>query len=205
MKRSIFALAMAAAMLLSACGAGEGQSSQASQESQSSSQASSEESRSPDIPQEDAQTALAAGMEAYGWFNFGGLSCDYEDTRSADNGWTYYRVTDQRFPDYRSFLDYLGSIFSQEIVEELMADRVFADFDGQLYCLDGTRGADIFISQVDYSTKSAEENKIVYLASVTYIKDPSQDPPETDYVKDYEFVRERMDGEWVFTAFPYFY
>ena len=207
MKKAVFAFAAAAMLLLGACGAGSPGSSSGSPAEESSQAESSlpPESSSSSIPQEDAQTALADGMEAFGWFNFGGLKCDYEDTKTAENGWTYYHVTDPRFPDYQSFLDYLGDIFSQEIVEELMGDRLFEDFDGKLYSLDGARGSNILVGDVVYSTKSADENKIVYLAEVTYIKDPAQDPPQVDRVEEYEFVRELKDGKWLFTAFPFFY
>ena len=207
-KRSLLPFALAAAVLFSACAA-QTPASQVPSDSQNSSSDSSslsqETSQADAVAEEDAETALASGMEIFGWFNFGGLNCDYQDTRTAENGWVYYRVTDERFPDYQSFVDYLGSVFSQEIVEELMSDRIFEDFDGALYSLDGARGANILIDGVEYSTKSVEENRIVYTASVTYIKDPAQTPPEVDHVQEYEFIREKTENGWIFTSFPYFY
>ena len=64
------------------------------------------------------------------------------------DGYTYNRVTDERFPDMEAFRTYLGQYFTQNMMDtDIFAENNIRFTEGKgggLYVLDGARGTNIF-------------------------------------------------------------
>lgn len=43
------------------------------------------------------------------------------------------------------------------------------------------------------------------IATAEYLVDPTAETPEVERTEEYTFVQEKVDGNWIFTQFPYFF
>ncbi len=151
-------------------------------------------------PEQSPQELIESAMQVYGWFEMVPLKVNYEDKKQVD-GIDLYKIEDERYNTHEKLDSYLKTIFSSDIVDKLWAENIYKDIDGYLYCADGGRGGNIFIEDVKYDVSQKSDKKIVYNATVTYSKDSGE--PENP--KIFEFVREKVNDNWVFTSFPYFW
>jgi len=130
-------------------------------------------------------------------------------TTGSDIGNDYYLVDDDRFTTYEALIKKLKSIFSDDIVNKLIATDGFKDVDGKLYAEEGDCGSDIYFSSVTYSISSQTDTQIVYDAACKYVKDEAYDeyaydanPPESALRTEHiMYTRELINGSWVFTNF----
>lgn len=159
-----------------------------------------ENSSATTSPEQSPKELIESAMQVYGWFEMVPLKVNYEDKKQVD-GMDLYKVEDERYNTHEKLDNYLRTIFSSDIVDKLWDKNIYKDIDGYLYCADGGRGANNFIEDVKYDVSQKSDKKIVYNATVTY----SQDSGETENPKVFEFVREKVNDNWVFTSFPYFW
>ena len=122
--------------------------------------------REPAPPAADALTVQAvldayrAAAEVYNWFDLASLPYDGADTRQAD-GFTYYRVTEERTPDLTALRDLAEMSFTPELTDELFA-RVpdqYRDFGGALYTTGGARGANLYLLDTTVAAEKAGDTR----------------------------------------------
>lgn len=146
---------------------------------------------------------LEPAMLAYHLFVRYTLSYD-ENTARQIGDTTYYLVTDERFPTYPAFDEYVGGYFSDQIKKTLFDKGAFVNVDGRLYTTEHTVDEEAFlgnITQVSYLIDSQKSKKIVYRALVAY----RGDTPNSLKTDNYYFTYQKVDERWVFTEFPYFW
>jgi len=143
-------------------------------------------------------------MEAFGWVELGTMSYDFGDERIEDGNY-YYLVDNEYFSTMEEMRAYLSTLFSDELVEDLIFRGSYREFDGKLYGMAAARGSDIYIAEVTYARTEMTDEREVYEATVCYYDEDLVNIDES-LTKTLDFVRELVSEErMVFTQFPYFY
>ena len=140
--------------------------------------------------------AYNEATEAASWFRIGTMPTDWDDF--VDIGDMRYFKT-VRFETYRDLREYLKSLFSVSIVDELLSGETYIDHNGRLYAIDAARGADIFMGRESYSITRESEEK--YQLKVT-VEVYGNDAETVEGYEEFLFTYENVSGRWVFTAFP---
>lgn len=148
--------------------------------------------------QNTPEEIITSAMEIYSWFTISPLDVDPELPGGEGGVW---QVADELLRDYGTVMRLLDFNFSPEIVEGLMEYEVYTVIDGVLYGTGGGRGVDARISEVTYEETYAGDDRIVYTVTVYYVG--VADGEKNCEVL--EFVREPVNGLWVFTQFPFFW
>ena len=147
---------------------------------------------------ETPEEMILSAMEVYSWFTISPLDVDPELAGGDGSVW---RVADEALCSEDVMMRLLDFIFCPEIVEDLMAYGPYTVIDGMLYSVAGGRSIDPRIYDVKYEATYSDEEKSVYTVTVCY-RDETGAELEPDVL---EFVREKIDGQWLFTAFPFFW
>lgn len=152
----------------------------------------------PDIYEEEPEDIILPAMEMYSWFTISPLDVDPE--MPGGDG-SVFRVADEMLCSYDTMMRLLDFTFSPELVEEMFAYGRYTVIDGCLYGTAGGRGVDPLISEVIYEETQRSAEKIVYTVTVNYYGE-GENAMEPHVL---EFVREQINGLWVFTHFPFFW
>lgn len=138
------------------------------------------------------------------WLSIGWSKVDMQDIYlDPDDGYEYYRVTDERFPNSETFFSYLHSLFTNRCIEEelLGADEANIRVEGgKLYAQTVSRGANLYFAFVTFEVKQATEEELV-LTQTAYMYDDVQQA-ERFYTEQAEMRLAYADGVWLFDAFP---
>ena len=150
----------------------------------------------------DARDDILAAMEVYSWFVISPLDVD-EELLSPDGSMCL--VLDDSLHHTQIVQRYLDYYFCSEISQSLWAWGNYADIDGLLYGYPYeqcgfARPIDPNISEVDYELTSETDEEKIYTVTVHYLSSGDSDRSEA-----LTFVRENIDGQWVFTQFPFFW
>jgi len=158
----------------------------------------------------DESFALADHREAvelWGWFHMTTLPLDYKQSVESD-GYTYYRVQD--IATMGGLRTLLTSRVSEELADAWLAENSlrYKEIDGVLYGLDADRGSSLELGSTDYTVEFAGDGGKVI--GTTKVYDTNQwDHVEKDFVVIDTLVTEYpfdwVDGEAIFTDFPYPY
>lgn len=149
---------------------------------------------------ETTEQLFVNAMKVYGWFEMVPLQVNYDDKKQMD-GKDWFKIKDENYDTHEKLDSYLKTIFASEIVDKLWAKGIYKEIDGYLYSFDSGRGRNIFIKDVKYDVKDITENKITYVATITYY----QESGESENPKILEFIREKINDNWLFTQFPFFW
>ncbi len=152
----------------------------------------------PDAQEETPADVILSAMEMYSWFTISPLDVDHE--LSGGDG-SVFRVADEMLCNYETMIRLLDFTFSSELVEEMFAYGLYTVIDGSLYGTAGGRAVDPLISEVTYEETYRSADKIVYTVTVNYFGE-GENAMEPHVL---EFVREPVNGLWVFTHFPFFW
>jgi len=147
---------------------------------------------------ETPEELIVSAMEVYSWFTISPLDVDPELMGGSGGVW---RVADEALCHVDVMMRLMDFIFSPEIVDYLMNYGPYTVIDGMLYGAAGGRSVDPRISNVEYEESTADDEKIVYTVTVHYLDEAGKEM-EPDVL---EFVREKIEGQWVFTVFPFFW
>ena len=166
----------------------------------------------PAQPTDDEILAeYAKAKEASWWFVMGTAPIEWSDQVEAD-GYIYHRLTG--FETYDEYMDYLGGLFSDELIdgwntlqftEDSMVSR-YIEVDGKAYGIDMARGADIGMGRE--SCTVIRESPAKYTLRVTVELLDYSIPGNMDATgevigyEDFDFPYEYVDGDWIFTDFP---
>ena len=135
------------------------------------------------------------------------------------DGYTYNRVTDERFSDMEAFRTYLGQYFTQNMMDtDIFAENNIRFTEGKgggLYVLDGARGTNIFYAGYVMGEPVKTETGMSVTATAYYTKDGNPyegetfteapaDPSQYE-TTEYTFNLVQEDGQWKFDTFHLFY
>ncbi|MEG1658198.1 MAG: hypothetical protein RR288_03985 [Oscillibacter sp.] len=216
MKRWNYLAALMALLLLSGCGASapeaenggevpaQAQTTPApSREATALSSAQTEAQARP-ITDEEILAAYARAVEAYSWFDLAALPSTGAPTLV--DGWEYYLVDAPGLTDLNDLGNYLRSLFSEELTEQLLATGgdhpLYLDVDGALYTTAGARGADIYKGAITTAVDRGAET--AYSVNVT-VETLAADLSTVTGLECWSFPYELTGDRWVFTSFDLVY
>ena len=153
------------------------------------------------IPQPEEETpeeVVTAAMEVYSWFAMQPLDID---PYQPDSDGLRFRVLDERLNTLEGLYTAVRAVFSEEITQELLSSGVYYEEDGYLYAAEDGRAMDPTIAYVEYVATPEGDDKVLYTAAVFY----SEEEGVITSINEYTSVREKIDGEWVFTDFWFFW
>ena len=109
------------------------------------------------------------------------------------------RVEHPTIKTYNDLKEYLYSLFSNEIADDLLSKGRYFDKDGELYCISAARGTDTSKGKETYEIIRENEKKIIYRVTV-------EDRSPEDYVTvigytTHDMIYEYIGGNWVFSKF----
>ena len=98
------------------------------------------------LDEQSVHNAFSKALEVYGWFDI--CSMETDTSRSFDrNGITYYKTVNSEVSTYKELRTLVYSLFSVETGEKLLRENEenppYIDYNGDLYCVDMARGADV--------------------------------------------------------------
>lgn len=163
------------------------------------------------VPDEAAvRNRFEKALEVYGWFDLCSLPVDSTQTYAVGER-TYYHVVSDEVPDYNTLRTIVYDLFSAEIGDKLLqSDSAYPPYisvEGQLYGMDGARGADI--TKGDYTLTVQTENSTSVLCTVQ-VEIIDLDTGAEDYRKvigteTHTFHYNLVGSRWVFTDFDLWY
>ena len=159
----------------------------------------------PQIELDDVVKAYQTASEATSWFRIASLLEDGSHgaidmtTQVTYNDFNYFRA--KQYDTYSEFIDYLGTLFSDELIESLLSynGTMYINHNGYLYGRFGIRGTNIFIGDESYEIEYVNDSKINLLVKVEVMDE------DLSTVKEYQtfiFPYENIEEKWVFTDFP---
>lgn len=134
-----------------------------------------------ETPEFGVRVAFDKAAEAYGWFYLAPLPVD-TSSQLTEGEMVYHRVN---YPGISAMIElrtYLKTLFSDELVDELLAKGVYREFDGVLYAA-GVTGEGVVLPQGTGAVVRESDLRIVYRLDV-------------------DCVYELVGDKWVFTEFP---
>ena len=131
----------------------------------------------------DVMEELGPALDAFGWFQFG-LS-EGQDIRTLD-----------------ALRERLSSIFSQEIVDTLMAQNAFLETENGLEPVGG-RGSDATLGNAIIEMTRSTDTERTYQVTAEYLDTSGAYQVEESRV--FTYVQTLQDGTWLFTTFPELY
>lgn len=165
-----------------------------------------------DVPSAlDVLVAYDKAVEAYSWFHLSSMPCVegnsdmimWDDDGRLPEAIRYDRVNFPGIGTMAELDSYLRSIFTDDIVDELMAmnDKYeqYADINGALYSIQGARGANIFVGSESYDVINVDEETIDLVVLAEDLDEEQKLIGHTVY----DFFYEDIDGNntWRFTNF----
>jgi len=146
---------------------------------------------------EEVKLAYEKAREAYSWFD---LTTMYSDGSSQIeyNGSIYVKVNQEGFESLSDLEAYLRSLFSDDIVDSLLATNRYIDVDGALYALPADRGTNIFAGEEYHKIIRESDKKIIYEVTVDILDENFEKVADEEV---FSFSYELIGDKWVFTNF----
>lgn len=146
----------------------------------------------------DPQGDIDEALEVYSWFAMSPLDVD---TDVPDESGEYFLVLDDRYCIYNDMDAFIRTYFSDEIATSLWGWETYKNVGGLLYARDEIgRRVDENIMDINCEITEQTDEKMVYEVKVDYLTTDEQPLSET-----YEFVRELIDGNWIYTSFVFYW
>ena len=170
-----------------------------------------EPSPTPELPSrptdEEVLAAYRAACEAYNWFAVKTLDA-HQDEKVELDGALYAKVADERFPNMDSLRGYLKTLFSDEVVDNLLPldGQQYVEINGQLYVREGARGTDVTKGALTLSVEwplESEPVSCIVRAEVELLDAETLSAVVGREV--HEFPYQRVGDKWVFTWFAPIY
>jgi len=155
-----------------------------------------EASLEEDEVSEDEDFFLSA-LEVYGWFEAQPLDVD-PDKPSPDG--KKYQVLDERLNTLQALDAEVRTYFSDSIANKLLGSGVYEEIDGYLYTAAQDRFIDENLGETELNVESRTDDKITYTLTITRVDEAGN----VTSTENLTYVREKIDGAWKFTHFPYF-
>ncbi len=102
---------------------------------------------------------------------------------------------------YDSVINGFKTVLSEEIVDSILDESKCAGIDGEFYCGQGARGADIFfLDELQFVAVEMTEEKAVFKINALYGDFDNEENRE--YV-EHNFEMVLIDGNWIVTKFEF--
>ena len=147
-----------------------------------------------------AQKVIGEALNVYSLFISSAPKFDRTNAYDYD-GVVYYKVTDSSLDTMAKLTEYISDYFSEEIVQSLVNIGRYIEVDGCLYTIDVSNSTAFAIVGEKYKTVDRSDSAEHY--EVEVLQDNNADG-KADSKETYKFVREKIDGKFVFTRFPYY-
>ncbi len=162
--------------------------------------------------------AYQKAKAAYLWFYYEPLSYEsYVKVKSGDSsseelgpklvdGLNYYKATSDKINTYNQLKNYLNTIFSEEIVNDMLnGENVkikYKDIDKALYGTVPEIRPPSQTQDESYKVQKINPYRYIYNLNIDIL---TQDRKNVDHRENYEYVYEFVNDRWVFTKFHLFY
>jgi len=148
---------------------------------------------------ETPEQICTAAMEVYSWFALAPLDVD---PSLPDSTGVRYRVFDERLQTPEKLEEVVSEYFSEEITQMLMGSGVYAQEDGFLYTVpEPARPIDQTILSTEYYLAEETDESRTYHAAVFY----ADEEGNVTSLEEYTLMQEKIDGQWRFTSFWFFW
>lgn len=149
---------------------------------------------------DDVKDAYGKSFEAFTWFE--SSTMPFESSTKEVDGMIYNKINHNTIKTYADLENYLHSLFSEEIVEEMLnqAHMRYRDIDGELYGIAADRGTDLYKGEETLEVRQKSDVKFICTVEVDLL---GEDYAVTGY-ETHEFSYEFTNGHWVFTNFYLF-
>lgn len=117
-----------------------------------------------------------------------------------ENGYEMIRIGFYGIDTYSGLYDYLQKIFSPQIIQDLLCN--YRNIEDRLYRINADRGSNMEI--LDWSCVGVRKENARREYEVKVLIDNNMDGIADSY-KNLQFIQIYKDGQWIFSAFPYFY
>ena len=191
---------LAAALILSGCGAG----APAGRTAQEAGITTLVEAEARPLTQEEVRSAYDRAVSVYEWFDLRPLPSTAQ--QKTVDGWRYQKVDYPGIEDMADLRTYLRTVFSQELTDRLLErgdHPLYQDVDGVLYAA-ADAGREKESGKGDIEVRVVQESDSAYAVEVAVeLLDTARG--EVIGVESYSFPYEFVEGSWVFTDFQLVY
>lgn len=98
----------------------------------------------------------------------------------------YYHETSQYscyISNYKSFYEYLQSVFTQESVDEIMSNKGFFNADGELFYISGDAGGYIYTTDGKYELVEQNDSEVIFEYNASHTHDGKNLPDTSRTIK----------------------
>jgi hypothetical protein len=156
------------------------------------------------LPDMEFMRIYERAREAMGWFHL--TTIPYLELDASNQmAWTdiegipYARVTSEDLQDIGMLMDYLGTIFTEDIVNDLISTNRFREYNGDLFTIPADRGTNIFAGGERHEIIWINEYEILYRVIVDIYMESEHIHISGVEVNDFQLVY--RDGVWRFNNF----
>lgn len=107
-------------------------------------------------------------------------------TNGNRNDLHYYHETSQYscyISTYKSFYEYLQSVFTQESVDEIMSNKGFYNADGELFYISGDAGGYIYTTDGKYELVKQNDSEVIFEYNASHTHDGENLPDTSRTIK----------------------
>lgn len=107
-------------------------------------------------------------------------------TNGNRNDLHYYHETSQYscyISTYKSFYEYLQSVFTQESVDEIMSNKGFFNADGELFYISGDAGGYIYTTDGKYELVEQNDSEVIFEYNASHTHDGKNLPDTSRTIK----------------------
>ncbi len=146
---------------------------------------------------EQVKEAFISAEEAFSWFELESLPYD-NDTKVLDNNMIYYKVISDKFNCMSDMEEYLRTLFSDSIIQELMdSNSNYKDIDDKLYTQGCSSGSNIAKGEECINSINKVSDSLIKVTVYCDIMDAFTIKGTERHTFSYEY----LDEKWVFTDF----
>lgn len=202
-RNGVLALALLAALMLSACRAQPAASSSVRETEEAgvvTFQAADVKNEMIQPTQEEVLAAYDRAVTAFGWFRLEPLPCG--EASVLMDGMLYQKVERPGIATMAELETHLRSLFSDEVIRQLLDEGdeppLYREIDGALYARDFSGSTDPDKGGVEIFVEQTAADTCVVNVTVELLG-PGENGP--DGVEYYAFPYQYVDSHWVFTSF----
>ena len=148
------------------------------------------------------KSILYQAMDLYTDIKFANNTSTYKYRNDIldENGYGMMRIGFYNIDTYSGMEKYLDKTFNIAITKDLLSE--YRNVNDKLYRLAADRGSDITV--IDWECMEVFETDVERYFKVKILIDEDYDQTADTY-EICHFIQCKIDGEWIFTDFPYFY
>ena len=145
------------------------------------------------------ENSFNIAKEIYAWFVVSdGITDEYYRTISIGER-SYHKVYNRNIKSMDDLLNYMKTVFSDEVIDSFIITNVFIEIDNDLYVSQHLFPIRAYGITETYIEK-INESKYVYSIELSELSDDWITYTSNYIIKEYPY--EYVDGRWVFTDFP---